>query len=295
MTPAAAQVAPTVRGRSRALLWRLARKWLGLLGLISLLVIALSTLIGPFFAADPLRVTLPDRLLPPGSADHLLGTDALGRDILARVLDGGRVSLLVAVVSSIVALIPAMLIGMTAGYFRGVVDEVLSRFFDVLLTFPSLLLALIVVAALGPSLPSIIVAVGVGYIARYGRLFRALTLETREREFVAAATALGYSHLRIALVHILPNILLPVFVIAAGNMGRIAIAEASLSFLGAGIQAPNASWGNMMAEGQPYLQYYPWLAVVPGLVLTVLTVSFGFLGDGLRDVFDIKDTSRQER
>lgn len=282
----------SIRAAFRSPLRRFSRNRSAVVGALALMVVGLAALLGPLVAPDPLHVNVALRLQPPGTEGHLLGTDALGRDILARVLDGGRVSLLVAIVSSVVALMPAMLIGVTAGYFRGFVDDALSRIFDVLLTFPTLLLAIIVVAALGPSLGSIIVAVGVAYVPRYGRLFRALTLATREREYIQAANALGYSDLRVAAIHILPNILLPVIVIAAGNMGRVALAEASLSFLGAGVQVPQPSWGNMIAEGQRFLQYYPWVALVPGVILTVVTVSFAFVGDGLRDAYDVKDVPR---
>lgn len=260
------------------------------LGLVLLLGLAIASLVGPLLTMDPTDVDLRARLQGP-SAAHLLGTDQLGRDLLARVLAGGQVSFTVAIASTLVALTTAMVIGMTAGYFGGLVDELLSRVLDVLLTFPALLLAIIIVAAIGPSLSSVVLAIGIAYVPRYGRLFRALTLATRQLEYVEGARALGYSSPRVLARHILPNILVAVLVVAAGNMGRVALAEASLSFLGAGVQPPAASWGNMIAEEQQLLQYFPWLPLVPGVALTIVTISFAFVGDGLRDAFDVRETS----
>lgn len=248
----------------------------------------LASVFGPLMTPDPTIVDLPVKFAQP-SASHLLGTDHLGRDLLSRVLNGGRVSFLVAFVATVLAVVPAAAMGIAAGYFGGITDEIASRSFDVLLTFPSVLLAIVVVAALGPSLPSLIVAIAISDVPRYGRLFRALTLEVKEREFIASAVALGYSALRIMARHVFPNVAVAVMVIAAGSMGRVALAEASLSFLGAGIQPPEPSWGNMISQSQGYLQYYPLLALVPGIALTALTVAFSFIGDGLRDAFDIRD------
>jgi peptide/nickel transport system permease protein len=255
---------------------------------VIILILLVACVIGPFFAQDPTLVVVTDRFATP-SAAHWLGTDDLGRDVLARILSGGRVAFLVAVLATAVAVIPACVLGIIAGYRGGLADDLFSRIFDVLLAIPSLLLGIIVVSALGPSLPSIIIAIGIADIPRYGRLFRALTLEAKEREYVASAVALGYSGLRISLRHILPNIYVPVMVIATSLMGRVALSEASLSFLGVGIQPPHASWGNMISEGQQFLQSSPILALAPGVALTILTLAFSFFGDGLRTAFDVRE------
>jgi peptide/nickel transport system permease protein len=259
-----------------------------------LLLFLVACIVGPFFVDDPTIIHLNNRFADP-SSDNILGTDHLGRDLLARLLSGGRVSFLVAIGATIAGLLPSLALGLAAGYFGGRVDEAVSRFIDVLLTIPTLLLAIIVVAVLGPSLPSLVVAIAIGDIPRYARLVRAITLEVKDREYVLSAVALGYSSFRVMLRHVLPNVYVPVIVIATGNMGRVALSEASLSFLGAGIQPPNASWGNMIAESQRFLQYSPLLAVIPGVALSAVTIGFSFLGDGLRDALDIREPSEVAR
>jgi peptide/nickel transport system permease protein len=257
-------------------------------GLLVLVLLGLASVAGPFFLPDPEFVNVRERLTAP-SAIHLLGTDNLGRDLLSRVLRGGQVSFVVAIAATVFALLPSFVLGIGAAYYGGLVDEGLSRVFDVVLTFPALLLGIIFVAAIGPSPASLIIAVGIAFLPRYGRLIRALTLQVRQREYVLAALALGYDDLRVIRNHIFPNIIVPVLVIAAGNLGRAAIAEASLSFLGVGIQPPAPSWGNIIADSQPYLRYYPMFALVPAIFLSTATVAFAFVGDGLRDAFDVRE------
>ncbi|HEY2326922.1 MAG TPA: ABC transporter permease [Gaiellaceae bacterium] len=267
---------------------RYLRNWPGVVGACVIVLIALAAIIGPWFAPDPNHSDVLSRLAAP-SGQHLLGTDDLGRDILARVLAGARVALVVSLVSSAIGIAFAMTLGVAAGYLGGIVDEILSRIFDVIVTFPMILLAVLIVVALGPSLTAVVIAIGVVVIPRYGRQFRVLTKSCVQREYVQAAIAQGYSPLRIVVRHVLPNILLPIAVIAAGNMGRLAVAEGSLSYLGAGVQAPNASWGNMISEGQSYLQQSPGIAVYPGIALCAIAIAFAFIGDALRDAFDLTE------
>jgi peptide/nickel transport system permease protein len=259
---------------------------------VVIVVLFLASFLGPFFTPDPTLVDVNSTFLHASWA-HPLGTDDLGRDLLARVLDGGRVSFIVAFFATAVAVVPAGVLGIVAGYFGGILDDGLSRIFDILLAFPMLLLAIVVVAALGPSLTSVIIAIGISDVPRYGRLFRALTLELRDREFMRSAVALGYSKTRIILRHLLPNIYVPVLVIATGSMGKVALSESALSFLGVGVKPPQPSWGNIIAEGQPFLQYSPLIAVAPGVALTMLTIAFSFMGDGLRDAFDVREVTKR--
>jgi ABC-type dipeptide/oligopeptide/nickel transport system permease subunit len=256
------------------------------IGSVVILVFAVTAAIGPIFTKDPNAADVSNAFVKTG---HLLGTDDLGRDIFARVVAGARVSLEVAVCSTLLALFFATLLGVICGFFGGIVDDLLSRIFDVIVTFPMILLAVLIVVALGPSLPAVIVAISIAIIPRYGRQVRVLTKSCTEREYVQAVVALGYRSPRIILRHILPNIMLPVALIAAGNMGRVAVAEASLSFLGAGVQPPSASWGNMISEGEPFLQIHPGLALYPGIALCALSISFSFVGDALRDAFDLTE------
>jgi peptide/nickel transport system permease protein len=257
-------------------------------GAIILIVELLLVTIGPFFTSDPNVSHILEKLQGHSSA-HFFGTDDFGRDVLARALLGGRVSFIVAICACFVAVAGGGILGIVAGYWRGPVDEVISRTFDILLAFPMLLLAIIILAAIGPSLGAEIIAIGFSDFPRYGRLVRALTLEAKEREYVRSAVALGYSRRRILVQHIIPNIYLPVLVSATSNIGKYALAEAALSFLGIGVQLPQPSWGNMISEGQAYLQIAPSIALVPGIAIMLMTISFAFVGDGLRDAFDIRE------
>lgn len=255
-------------------------------GSIVILIVLVGAVIGPIFAPDPNLTDVTNAFSPAG---HLLSTDDLGRDVFARILQGARVSLIVSVFATLIGLVIAMVLGVLCGYFGGIVDDLVSRVFDVIVTFPMILLAVLIVVALGPSLNAVVIAIAVAIVPRYGRQFRVLTKSCLEREYVQAVIALGYSSPRVIIRHVLPNILLPIGVIAAGNMGRVAVAEASLSFLGAGVQPPNASWGNMISEGEPFLQVHPGLALWPGLALCLLSISFSFVGDALRDAFDLTE------
>lgn len=269
---------------------RFTRNKLATISLVWLVIVILASFLGPFFTRDPNLVDVLSKFQPPSST-HLFGTDQLGRDILARVLIGGRVSLTTAFIATAVAMAVGLLIGTASGYRGGLVDDILARLFDILTTFPTLLLGIIIVVVLGPTLPSVIIAVSISYVPLYGRLFRAGAMQVKNLEYVQGVVSLGIPPVRIVVQHVLPNIIVPILVIAAGVMGRAALAEASLSFLGAGIQPPTASWGNMMSDGQSYLQVYPWFPIIPGTILTSVTIAFSFVGDALRDAFDLRQSA----
>lgn len=248
----------------------------------AVLLAVFGPLLTPF---DPAAQELALRLEGPG-ARHLFGLDELGRDILARVLAGARISLVVGLVVVSISAAAGILLGAVAGYFGGRADEVISRAIDVLLAFPGLLLAIALVAVLGPSLANVVLALSlIGWVG-YARLVRGQVLRARELEFVLAARALGAATARILLRHVIPTALPAVTVQATLGMGAAILSEAALSFLGLGVQPPTPSWGTMLAGGRAHLLDAPHLTIFPGLAIAILVLGFNFLGDGLRDALD---------
>jgi peptide/nickel transport system permease protein len=247
------------------------------------LVALFSPVISPY---NPIAVHPDDSYLRPLSPGHLLGTDELGRDLLSRVLWGARVSLPVAFVAVSVGLVGGGLIGLASGYAGGLVDLLLMRVIDALLAFPGLILAIAVVAALGPGLRNAMIAIGIVAIPVYARLVRALVLQLRQMEFVLATRSLGATPFRLILRHLVPNLLNPVIVQVSLSAGFAILAEATLSFLGLGAQLPTPDWGQMINTGAAFLTNDPWLAIVPGAAISVTVYSFNFMGDALRDALD---------
>jgi peptide/nickel transport system permease protein len=254
------------------------------MGLIALVL--LVAIIGPAIAPyDPLKPVPLDRLKGP-SAEHLFGTDSLGRDIFSRVIYGARISILIGLISVSISLLPGTLLGLLAGYFGGRVDSLIMRLMDMLLAFPAILLAIFITAILGPSLPNTMVAVGIVYIPHYARIVRASVLSLKEQLFVQAIAHLGGGHARILGRHILPNALPPIIVYATLGMGTAVLQAAALGFLGLGAQPPQPEWGAMLSEGRQYIQIAPHVAAFPGAAILVLVLGFNLFGDGLRDVLD---------
>src|SRR5688572_15690684 len=254
--------------------------------IVALAIVA--ALVGPFVSPhDPSTQELARRLESP-SLEHPFGLDELGRDILARILAGARISLLVGVAVVGVSSVAGMTLGSIAGYFGGRVDDVISRVIDVLMAFPGILLAIALVAVLGPGLTNVVLALSVIGWVGYARLVRGQALRARELEFVQAARALGAGASRIVLRHILPTAIPAVVVQATLGMAGAIIAEAALSFLGLGVQPPTPSWGTMLDAGRSHLFDAPHLTIFPGLAIALLVLGFNFLGDGLRDRIDPK-------
>jgi ABC-type dipeptide/oligopeptide/nickel transport system permease subunit len=270
-------------------MWRL--KWSVSAAVMMLLIVA-SAVFAPMVAPHgPLDVNIRHRLAPPawmegGTPAHLLGTDQVGRDLLSRVIYGGRVSLVVAVAAVLISASLGVLLGLSAGYFRGRVDWTIMTLVNIMLTFPFVLLALAVIAVLGPSLLNMIFVLGIADWPLYARVIRAETLSLREREFVMAGRALGMGHLRIMFRQILPNLVSIIVVIATLQVARVIILESFLSFLGLGIQPPTPAWGNMLGEGRVYLLNSWWIAAFPGLAIFVTTLAINLMGNGLRDWLD---------
>jgi peptide/nickel transport system permease protein len=250
---------------------------------------AAAALVGPLFAADPAAQQLAARLDGPSFA-HPLGLDELGRDVLARLLSGARVSLLVgAAVVSISAFVGTV-VGAVSGYLGGWVDEIVGRIMDVLLAFPGILLAIAMVAVLGPSLTNVVLALSIIGWVGYARLVRGQVLKIRELEYVQAARAIGASTLRTLVRHVIPATLSAVTVQATLGMAGAIIAEASLSFLGLGVQPPMPSWGTMLDAGRSHLFDAPHLTIFPGLAIAMLVIGFNFAGEALRDRLDPRST-----
>jgi len=264
----------------------LARHSLLALGALIVGAMSVAAILAPWVAPyDPNFINV-DALLQPPSAAHLLGTDALGRDVFSRILFGGRVSLWVGFVAVGLATGIGLVLGLVAGYFGRIVDEVIMRGVDVMLCFPSFFLILAVIAFLEPSLTNIMVVIGLTGWMGVARLVRAETLTIRERDYVLAARAAGAGSARILLRHILPNAVTPVLVSATLGVAGAILTESSLSFLGLGVQPPDASWGNMLMEGKDVLGIAWWLSVFPGLAILVTVLGYNLLGESLRDLLD---------
>ncbi|HTL03112.1 MAG TPA: ABC transporter permease [Vicinamibacterales bacterium] len=258
------------------------------MGAVIVLLAVLAALLGPWVTPfDPSSQELALRLARP-TVHHPFGLDELGRDILSRVLAGARISLIVGLTVVGISTLVGVLLGSIAGYFGGWVDDAISRSVDVLMAFPGILLAIALVAVLGPSLRNVVFALSVIGWVGYARLVRGQVLRAREFEFVQAARALGASTARILLRHVIPTTLPAVMVQATLGMAGAILAEAALSFLGLGVQPPTPSWGTMLNGGRLHLLDAPHLTIFPGAAIALLVLGFNFLGDGLRDVLDPK-------
>ncbi len=288
--PAAAPAAEAAELRPRA---RRRRQLRGVLfWTIPILAFVLAAVIGPIVVAyDPVTTHTGERLKPPGSvldsgSVAWLGTDQVGRDMLAQVFQGARISLLVAAGTILAAGLFGLLVGLVAGYYGGPIDAIAMRLADIQLGFPSILLAILIAAVLGPSFVNIILTLAVTRWVTFGRVARASTLSARELEFVQAARALGARDLRIIMRHVLPAALTPLIVIATVEVGLVIIAEASLSFLGLGTPSDQPSWGLVIANGRAYLNTAWWISTMPGVALSLVVLCVGIFGDRLRDYLD---------
>ncbi len=241
---------------------------------------------GLFSSRDPIKISLAEKLSPP-SWTHPFGTDSLGRSLFSRVVHGARVSAAIAISCVAISSVFGVILGVVSGYWSGKTDDIIMRVMDLIMSFPSLILAMAIAAALGPGIKSAIYAVGFVQIPRYARIARSSTLYVKEQTYVTASISLGDRAWRIILVHILPNILSPLVVQATLGLGSAILTVAGLSFLGLGAQPPMAEWGQMIAEGRSLIVSGEWwVATFPGLAIMFTVMSFNFVGDGLRDILD---------
>ena len=268
---------------------RFMRHRLAIIGVAMLLLLTLACFVGPYLLAyDELFIDLRARFSPPLSGDHYLGTDPMGRDITARLLVAGQTSLLVGFFAMILSTLIGTVIGVVAGYYGGKVNAALMRFVDAFLAFPSIFLLLALAAFIDPSPVMITVIIAVTNWMEIARIVEAEVKSLRERDFVMAGRMLGLSNMHIMFRELLPNMVGPIIVAATLTVARAILLEAYISFLGYGIQPPLPSWGNMLNGAQQYLASAPWLAIVPGITITIAVTSFNFIGDGLRDAFDVR-------
>jgi peptide/nickel transport system permease protein len=271
-----------------ALLWRrLKRDKFALAGLVIILFTIFLAIAAPLVAPyDPYAQNVRERLQPIGSPGHLLGTDGNGRDILSRLIYGSRTALVAATLPVMIAGIIGMAMGLVAGYFGGWIDSLLMRIADVLFAFPAILLAIAIVAALGPSLVNAMVALAIVFIPAFARLVRSLVLTLRERDYVQAAKASGATSSSVLTRHILANALSPIIVFATLQTGQMIIFAAALSFLGLGVPPGTPDWGKMANDGRDSMLIAPWVTTLPGMAILFLSMGFNLLGDGLRDALD---------
>jgi len=252
---------------------------------ILIVVAILAPVLAPYPEQGRGGANMAEKLLAP-SASHWLGTDEMGRDILSRILFGARISLVISTITIALALLIAVPLGVISGYYGGVVDEILMRVTDVFLSFPPLLIAIVVASFMGPSLKNAVIAIVIAWWPWYARVIRAQVLAMKERPFVAAARCIGTSNWTIMFSHILPNCIAPVIIQASMDMGSVLITAASLSFIGLGAQAPQPEWGLIVSTARRYILDSWWYSVFPGLAIFITVLSFNLIGDGLREVLD---------
>ena len=282
------QEAPPRVNEIRRILKTMFSRWVVIIGAVIFITLIFTAIFAPLFAPyDPIKQELRNALAQP-SAEHLLGTDEVGRDILSRIIYGSRISLMVGVIVAGVAGFFGTILGLIAGYSNAWINNIIMRIIDALMAIPPLVLALAIGAALGGGLTNIMIALGIALIPGYCRLMCAQVLTIKENDYITAANSLGASDRRILLNHIFPNAYPPLIVLVTFNLGSAILAEAGLSFLGIGIMPPEAAWGSMVSSGYKYLLTNPLMSIAPGVAIILVVVALNLVGDGLRDALDPK-------
>ena len=293
-TEAGAPAAVEPHSPWRSLISALVANRLALFGLIVLGLLVLAALLGDRVAPyAPNQVIVSDRLEGP-SLRHVFGTDELGRDVFSRVLVAAQVSLQVGFIAVGISLTAGVLLGLIAGFYGGWIDDAIMRMTDMLFAFPAILLAIAILAVLGPGIANAMIAIGVVYTPIFARITRGSVLSVREQVYVRAARSLGASDFRLLRLHVLPNVLAPIIVQASISLAFAILSEAALSFLGLGVQPPAPSWGRMLAEGRGFIEQAWWMGVFPGLAILLTVLSFNLVGDALRDALDPRQKSAIE-
>ena len=265
---------------------RILKSKVATIGLIIIAILIITAIFAPYIAPyGPTDGELVNRVQAP-SGQNLLGTDSQGRDILSRIIYGSRISIEIGLISVGIALVIGTILGAVSGYYGGIIDIVVMRFVDIMMAFPSVLLAIAIMAVLGPSLDNAMIAIGIVNIPTFARIVRSSVLSVKAVEFVEAARAVGASDFRIIFLHILPNCLAPIIVQSTMSIGSAILEAAGLSFLGLGAQPPAPEWGAMLADARQFIATAPWVALFPGLAIVFTVLGFNLLGDGLRDALD---------
>ena len=266
-----------------------------IIGFVIVLTVVLMSLFADQLAPMDENINhIVDRFRPPeglaayATGGYVLGTDELGRDILSRVLIGSKISLQIAIISTAFITVIGTLLGICAGYFGGIIDDIVMRASEVTMAIPSMTLGIVIMAIFGPSISNLILVMIICLWKNFARIARTQVMVLRNREFIQASRALGGSGWHIMMTQIMPNVTTPLLIQLSGTFGGVILTEAGLSYLYLGVQLPNPSWGNMIAGGRTYLAAYPWMVIVPGVALMIAVLGFNFLGDGLRDVLDPK-------
>ncbi|MDI2587597.1 ABC transporter permease [Psychrobacillus sp. NEAU-3TGS] len=265
----------------------LLRSWTGMVGFLIMILLLFISIFGQWIVPyDPLLADFGKKLLPPMTDGHLLGTDQLGRDIFSRIILGARVSVIIGLTTVLIAGTFGTIVGIISGYFRGWVDVILMRIVDVQLSFPFILLVLVINAIIGSGLRNIIISLAIGGWVIFARVIRSEVLALREKEFITACVATGVTRIGILFKHILPNLFTPIIILSSLQIGTYIIAEASVSFLGFGVQPPEPAWGNMLNEGKDYIFSSWWLITFPGIAIMITALGVNLFGDWLRDTLD---------
>lgn len=274
----------------KMILQRFCKNKLAIVGMVLVLILLFFVVCAPLFTnyGNVIAQNLQERFIKPGNSGHLFGTDQYGRDLFARILYGGRISLFCGLITIGISFTVGMALGCCAGFFGGKVDTIIMRLCDILMAIPGLLLAMAIVAALGQGVVNMLIALSISQIPREARMARSCVMTLRNQEYIEAAKTCGTSKVRIIMKHIVPNILGPMIINVMMGLGATILRIASLGFLGIGIASPTPEWGTIIAENQIQIQYYPYLGLIPGIFIMITVLSFNFIGDGLRDALDPK-------